>query len=218
MAKLSFVLEVCRIPNLNVSVSCESLNCVLTLQFFRGITTFISRLSSNNDFYCLFCRYGEALLRIGGLPNSKFERSGNPTQAIKGYFLNKNFFYKMLSKNFIFNFFFRAMPGATKKFARKFCDWQLCHKSKAVFSPKNAKKIHNCLLFLMLSQKNMWTFHPILRTKYCGEGLQKENSNWSQFKTIRLLTTNTYAWQIKAQSIFFDNIDITYLFFVPCPS
>ena len=70
IAKLSFELEVCRIPNLNVSVSCGALNCVLTRQFFREIATFISRLSSFNDFSCLFCRYGEALLRIGGLPNS----------------------------------------------------------------------------------------------------------------------------------------------------
>ena len=84
MAKLSFELEVSRISNLNVFVSCASLNCVLMRQFFREIATFISRISSFNDFSCLFCRYGETLFRIGGLPNSKFERSGNPTQAIKG--------------------------------------------------------------------------------------------------------------------------------------
>ena len=51
MAKLSFELEVCRIPNLNVSVSCAALNCVFTRQFFREITTFISRLSSFHDFF-----------------------------------------------------------------------------------------------------------------------------------------------------------------------
>ena len=108
MAKLSFELEVCRIPNLNVV--------------------------------------------------------GIRRKRLKVIFFNKHFFYKMFSKNFIFNFFFRAMPGATKKFAKKFCDWQLCHKSEVFFPSKKAKKIHNCLLFLMLSQKNMWTFHPILRT------------------------------------------------------
>ena len=144
MAKLSFELEVCRIPNLNVV--------------------------------------------------------GIRRKRLKVIFLIKKLFLQNVSKNFIFNSFFRAMPGATKKFAKKFCDWQLCHKSKAIFSPKNAKKIPNCLLFQMLSQKNMWTFHPILRTTVVKVfknktpiGLNlKQYACWQQILTLGKLRLNQY--------------------------
>ena len=129
------------------------LQCVLVRAFFREITAFISRLSSFNDFSCLFCRYGEALLRIGGLSNSKFECGGDPTQAIKGNFINKKHYLKKFFKKF--NFFSGRCLVLQKSLRRSFAIGSCVTKVKSFFPQKNAKKIPNCLLFLMLSQKNM---------------------------------------------------------------
>ena len=79
----------------------------------------------------------------------------------------------MFSKNFIINFFFRAMPGATKKFAKKFCDWQLCHKSKVFFPHKNAKKIPKLFTFPNVISEEYVNI-PSYFKNYCGEGLQNK--------------------------------------------
>ena len=111
-----------RFAELNVSVSCAALNCVLTRQYFVKWQLSFQDFRHLTIFHVYFAGMAKLSfeLEVCRIPNLNVV--GIRRKRLKVIFFNKHFFYKMFSKNFIFNFFFRAMPGATKKFAKKFCD------------------------------------------------------------------------------------------------